>query len=273
MDKFFYEWGNRDHPTLVFMHGVGATGLSFGDLAQYLMSDFHVVSFDLPGHGGAAALDEEKSYRSTQMAKWIKEKLDLLGLSEIYLGGHSWGAHLALYVAGLYPESITGLVLLDGGYFQQNPDGESEDQVLKNVEAFHESVRFPSQEAFLESEKAESPRWSQEIEAAALDQVTEIDGEIRLVVSPFTAKAIIKGIDLEPTAKIFAKVQSPALLLRSTLPNELEGERQKAIKQLIEGVPQAKVQSILNTSHDIYRDAPEKVTAKIKEWIQLRLNE
>lgn len=267
MEKHFYEWGDRERPTLVLMHGAGGTGLSFVELAERIKSDFNVVSFDLPGHGKVAALGEEENYHPRQMAKWIKEKLDLLGLFNIYLGGHSWGAHLALYVAALYPELIKGLVLLDGGYLQQNPKGESDDQLLKNVEAFYESVRFPSQEAFLESEKADSSRWSKEIEAAALAQVTEIDGEIRLIVSPFTTMAIIKGIDAEPTAKIFTEVQSPVLLLRSTLPNELENRRQESVKQFMDGLPQAKVQPILNTGHDIYRDAPEKIANKIIEWI------
>ncbi len=267
MDSGHWEWGNRDNPTLFFLHGMGSAGLSYGELAQLTMNDYHVVSIDLPGHGGQPPMANEEDYWPTMMAGRISELIDSLEFTEVFLVGHSWGAHLALYVAGLYPETIKGLILLDGGYFQQDTAGKSLEQQLENIDAFTENVRYPSWEAFIESEKADSPRWSKEIEMGRRAQVTEVDGEIRLAISPFSAKAIIRGIYKEQTANIFPKVQCPVLLMRSTLPKEAEIDRRKAIDCLMKELPQAVVQAIPNTSHDIYRDAPEKVVSGINEWI------
>ncbi|SUX55526.1 hydrolase, alpha/beta fold family [Lysinibacillus sphaericus] len=50
MQQEIYQWGHAQHPTLVFFHGLGSTGLAFGELANYLPAH-HIVSFDLPGHG------------------------------------------------------------------------------------------------------------------------------------------------------------------------------------------------------------------------------
>lgn len=166
---------------------------------------------------------------------------------------------------------VKGLILLDGGYLQQDPVGDSLEKQLENVDVFTEKVRYPSWEAFLESEKEDSPTWSKEIEAGRLAQVVEIDGEIRLAISPLTAKAVIKGIYQEQTATIFPKVLSPVLLLRSTLPVEVEDDRRTAIEYLVKKIPQAEVQAIPNTSHDIYRDAPEIIACKINEWIARKL--
>lgn len=271
MESDYYEWGNKNNPTLVLLHGMGSAGLSFGELAKLAMSNYHIVAFDLPGHGGKAPLPNEEDYLPTSIAENLRIRIESLGLTDVILVGHSWGAHLALYLAGLHPKMVKGLILLDGGYFQQDPLGDSLKQQLENVDVFTEKVRYPSWEAFLESEKIDSPTWSKEIEAGRLAQVTEIDGEIRLAISPFTAKAVIKGIYQEQTAIIFPKVLSPVLLMRSTLPIEVEDDRTTAIEYLVERIPQAEIQAIPNTSHDIYRDAPETVACKINEWIKREL--
>ncbi|REB07080.1 alpha/beta hydrolase [Sporosarcina sp. BI001-red] len=271
MESGYYEWGNRNKPTLVFLHGMGSAGLSFGELAQLILNDYHVVSFDLPGHGGKAPLPNEEDYSPENLAQRLSKSIKALGLTEIFLVGHSWGAHLALYVAGHSPEMVKGLILLDGGYFQQDSDGDSLAQQLKNVDTFTEQVRYASWEEFLKSEKGDSPRWSKEIEAGRLAQVTEIDGEIRLAISPFTAKAVIKGTYQQQTATIFPKVLSPVLLMRSTLPIEVEDDRRTAIEYLVRKIPQVEVYAIPNTSHDIYRDAPETIACKINEWINRKL--
>ncbi|GEL04859.1 alpha/beta fold hydrolase [Rummeliibacillus stabekisii] len=262
----YYEWGNQDNPALVFLHGMGSSGLSFGELAKLLQNDFYVIAFDLPGHGGEVSLDNEKEYFPARMAERLSNFIDSLWLTDVYLVGHSWGAHLALYMAGLYSEKIKGLVLLDGGYFQQGPAGVSLNQQLTDVGAFIDSVCFASWNEFLDSERANSSRWSKEIEEGCLAQAAEVDGEIRLSISPFTAKAVMKGMHLEPTAAIFPKVQSPVLLLHSTMPKEIEEERHEAIEYLLNVIPHAEVQAIPNTSHEIYRDAPEIIVSKLKEW-------
>ncbi|WOV83698.1 alpha/beta hydrolase [Sporosarcina jeotgali] len=271
MESDYYEWGNRNNQTLVFLHGMGSAGLSFGELAKLIMNNYHIVSFDLPGHGGKAPLPNEKDYLPTSIVENLSILIESLGLTNVILVGHSWGAHLALYLAGLHPKKVKGLILLDGGYFQQDPVGDSLEKQLENIDVFTEKVRYPSREAFLESEKEDSPTWSKEIEAGRLAQVIEFDGEIRLAISSFTAKAVTKGIYQEQTANIFPKVLFPVLLIRSTLPVEVEDDRRTAIEYLVKNIPQAEVQAIPNTSHDIYRDAPETIACKINEWINRKL--
>ncbi len=270
MEIRYYEWGRQDKPVLVFLHGMGSAGLSVGELASLMEEEYHIISFDLPGHAGNAPLSHEDDYLPTKMAERIRGWLDSYKFERVFLIGHSWGAHLALYVAALFPERVKGLVLLDGGYLQKAPSGDSLQQELTHVDTYMEAIRYPSFESFLKSEKAESPRWSKEIEAGRLAQVSEMDGEVRLAVTPFTAKSVLKGIYQEPTASIFHKVQLPVLLLRSTLPIEAEDKRLEAIDILVKMIPQVEVQAVPNTSHDIYRDAPVEVKSRIKEWILKR---
>lgn len=269
MEKRLYEWGSREHPTIVCLHGMGSAGLSFGEMAQFLSADFHIAAFDLPGCGGSEPLHEEEDYLPSRMADRIAEAIETLDQQKVYVMGHSWGAHLALYFAKAYSERIKGLILLDGGYLQ---DYMGMEEHLRDAEAFYETVRFPSWKAFIESEKSELPRSSEELEMASRAQVTEIDGEIRLAMPLFVAKALIKGIYAEPTGRVFSEIGLPVLLLRSTLPVEMEEARQKASQQLVTEIHGAEVHAIVNTTHDIYRDAPEKTAKNIKKWIRQKGN-
>lgn len=266
--KHLYQWGSPEKPTIICLHGMGGTGLGFGELAQQWLGDFHVAALDLPGCGGSDALSEEAEYLPTQMADRMAGAFETLGKDQVYVMGHSWGAHLSLYFAQAYPERIKGVILLDGGYLQNIEIAGSLEEELEGIEDFYESVRFPSWDEFIESEKSELQRWSEELEAASRAQMTEKDGEIRLVMEPATAKAAIKGIYMEQTAGIFSQISPPVLLLRATLPAEIEETRKQAVDHFMAQISQAEVHAIANTTHDIYRDAPVETAKVVKQWIR-----
>lgn len=265
MENHIYEWGDREKQTLVFLHGLGSTGLSFGELAKFL-EGYHVVSFDIAGHGHAKPFLKEQDYLPSRMTKEIGKFVRELDKPDIFLIGHSWGANLALYFARSYPEQIQGVILIDGGYLQESELGSLQEE-LGSIEQFHNNVRFSSWEDFIESEKNEMHRWSDELEAASRSQVMESNGEIHMVTTVFTAKAILKGMYAEPTVKIFSEITVPVLLLRSTLPKEMENLRVEAADLFQKKVSNSEIRIIPNTTHDLYRDAPEEVAENIRNWI------
>ncbi|HEU5140596.1 MAG TPA: alpha/beta fold hydrolase [Bacillales bacterium] len=269
METPLYEWGSREKPTLLCLHGMGSSGLSFGEFAHFLTDQFHVLAVDLPGHGKNQYGEEDEAFLPSRLAKRIRKTIDSAG-KPIYLAGHSWGAHITLYAAHAYPELLKGMILLDGGYLQQTdlPEGGSLQKELENAEAFYEAVRFPSWDSFIESEKAEWPRWSEELEVASKAQVKEKDGEIRLAAEPPAIRAVLKGVYAEPITEGLSDMKIPLLLLRSTLPVDLEGIRQTASARLQTEVPEATVHAVKDTTHDIYRDAPKETAEYIKKWVR-----
>jgi lipase len=101
-----YEWGPRDAPRVVCLHGVTNHGRHFARLAEAL-PEFHVVALDLLGHGF-----------SPYEPPWtIEDHLDAIvetvGVEPAVLVGHSFGGRLAFELAARYPELATRLVLLD----------------------------------------------------------------------------------------------------------------------------------------------------------------
>ena len=95
-------------PPLVFVHGAGASSLSWILQYRQYRGRHRLVQVDLPGHGrsagaGRAALPE--------YAAVVLGLLDALGLDRVVLFGHSMGGGIALALALAAPERLAGLVL------------------------------------------------------------------------------------------------------------------------------------------------------------------
>lgn len=85
-------------PTLLLLHGTGASAHSFRDLAPLLARSFRTVVPDLPGHGFTEA---PPSYRLSLpgMSAAIADLLESLGAAPDLVVGHSAGAAIALRMA------------------------------------------------------------------------------------------------------------------------------------------------------------------------------
>ncbi len=98
-------------PLLIALHGWLDNGASFLPLAPYL-DDFHLVCVDLPGHG-------HSDHKTTPyvFVDWLDDLYQITqtaGWSRFTLLGHSLGALIASAYAGVFPEQIERLVLLEG---------------------------------------------------------------------------------------------------------------------------------------------------------------
>ena len=78
-------------PTVVLVHGTGATTHSWRDLATLLAPAFTVVMMDLPGHGFTDTPPPE-GFSLPGMAAALTELLAVLGCRPDYAVGHSAGA-------------------------------------------------------------------------------------------------------------------------------------------------------------------------------------
>lgn len=100
-------------PTVVLIHGTGASTHSWRDVALHLSDDFHVVMFDLPGHGfTSSGTGKQMSLRG--MSQAITALLDKLALPVRYLVGHSAGAALACQLVLDSSVAVERLVSING---------------------------------------------------------------------------------------------------------------------------------------------------------------
>ncbi len=107
----YRESGDKNNPTLFFIHGFLGSSYDFIDMINYYDDAYHVIGIDLPGFGGS-----EKSisynYARENHANTVIELINYLNLDDVTLVGHSMGGMVSLMVAYKEPELISNLILI-----------------------------------------------------------------------------------------------------------------------------------------------------------------
>jgi lipase len=106
-----HEWGDRDAPPLVALHGVTAHGRRFRRLAEErLASRFRVLAPDLRGHGRS---EWDPPWTIPTHVADVVETLDAFGIGRADWLGHSFGGRVVLELAARSPERLSRVALLD----------------------------------------------------------------------------------------------------------------------------------------------------------------
>jgi non-heme chloroperoxidase len=110
------EWGNPNGPSIVFIHGFSQSHLSWmrqtdSDLAK----EFHIVTYDLRGHGNSdKPLDAARYRDSKAWGDEVQAVIDAAGLKRPVLVGWSYaGRVISDYVATHGAGGIAGLNFVD----------------------------------------------------------------------------------------------------------------------------------------------------------------
>ena len=109
------EWGERDAPPLLALHGWLDNAASFAAVAPLLAGEFRVIALDLPGHGRSAHLPAGVArYHAVDYVDHVLNAADGLRLQRFDLLGHSLGAGVASLAAAAAPARIRKLALIEG---------------------------------------------------------------------------------------------------------------------------------------------------------------
>jgi len=104
---------DKNKPVIIFVHGSGLSHVTWVLQTRYFaFHGYSVLAIDLPGHG----YSEGPSLTSMEeMGDWIAEVIDVSGIKEASLVGHSQGCLIAMETASRYPEKVKCLSLMGGG--------------------------------------------------------------------------------------------------------------------------------------------------------------
>ena len=104
--------GGKDGLAVVLLHSLAGTGQHWSEQLQHLRQSRRAIAFDFRGHGRSDA-PKNGDYTIAGMAADIAATVDSLGLARFVLVGHSMGGGAALVYAGIHPERVLGLMLID----------------------------------------------------------------------------------------------------------------------------------------------------------------
>ena len=102
-------------PPIVFLHGLGASCITWEENVVPLAERFTVYAPDIPGHGDSIKLGV--SYTTEAGISLSLGFLDAIGVESAALAGSSMGGLIALLVALEHPERVSHLVLINTAGF------------------------------------------------------------------------------------------------------------------------------------------------------------
>ena len=119
-------WGDSG-PVVLAIHGITASHMTWPWVARELQNEAQVIAPDLRGRGGSRGLPGP--YGMRRHADDCIAVLDHLGVEKAVVVGHSMGGYVASVLALHYPDRVSDLILMDGGFVlgELPPDADTDE--------------------------------------------------------------------------------------------------------------------------------------------------
>lgn len=99
---------------LLLLHGHPRTHTTWFDVAPQLAGDFLVVCADMPGFGRSYQPETIAASAGKAKAAALHECMAILGHDRFGVAGHDRGSYRAFRLAMDFPDSVAGLLVMDG---------------------------------------------------------------------------------------------------------------------------------------------------------------
>jgi pimeloyl-ACP methyl ester carboxylesterase len=275
--------GPTDATPLMLLHGLSRTSWSWLPVARRLAGPHPLVAPDLRGHGASDAPRE--GYDLTSLA------LDMLTVASaqgwgaavggpaVVVAGHGLGALVAVEMARQDPASVTGLVLVDGGWEEIGETTRLSAPELLAAMADPPEI-LASMDAYLADRRDFDPAtWDADQERAARAAVIERHaGHVSPVVRASVLRRLVDTLfAYEPIAALGALPIPVTILVAGagTADDEERRERLLALEDVQRarsgaGLAPAHVVLVNGAGHELMRYRPDVVAAAIAATAETR---
>ena len=284
-DKFLNVNGLRLHTrdwagagqSVMLVHGLASNARIWDRVAPILAGQFRVVALDQRSHG----LSEEPAngdYSFDSICADLRGVIEAFGFEKPVVAGHSWGAGVAVEYAARYPDAVSGIVLVDGGFL-----------------TLGKRMTWPEAE-----ERLAPPRLAGTPVAEFRERVKTFAGEnyndelFDIILGNFEVRPdntlhphlafeshlkIVRAMWEENAEQLYPQVHCPALFLPCNPPEPHDEMTAQFIYSKREGaalagrlMPQARIEWLIDSIHDVPLQKPEEVAEKILGFVDnLRL--
>ena len=255
---FIQDTGPRDAPTLVLLHGFGASLQTWDAWSQALETQWRVVRIDVPAFGLTGPAVNNDYSDEADVARLLA-LLDHLGLQRVAVGGHSMGGRIAWNFAAAHPERVSHLVLVAPDGF---PDPRSTTEFTYQVSPW------------LGLMKLSLPAWALKMGVAPAygdEKLLTADTMRRyqdMMRAPGVRTALIERMRQSRNSDPVPRLQSlkmPVLLVW--------GDKDAFIpisnaQDYLNAIPHATLASIPLAGHVVHEEAPQPSVQAVKAFLQ-----
>jgi len=244
-------------PEFLLVHGLASNARLWDGVARGLHAEGHgVVSLDLRGHGESAKPSDGFDFETmtADLAGLIAARMT----APVIAAGQSFGGNLVIELAARYPDLVSGVVCVDGGFVDLQSAWPDWDEALGMLTP--PSLDDVREEALAGSGAERYPGWPPEGVAAQLANLEVIsDGRVRRRLSLENHLKILRAMWEQAPAEVATKVKVPVLILVA----ENGPPRHPAqVDHFAAGLAKSRVISMAG-HHDLHAEQPDNVVDEI----------
>jgi pimeloyl-ACP methyl ester carboxylesterase len=258
----YCEWGAIDARPLLLLHGITGHARTWDHLASALQPAFHVIALDQRGHGDSQWAPGG-DYSVGAMAGDVERLVDHLGLGRVLLLGLSMGGRVSIAFAGMHPERVEQLVIVDIG-----PDiaPEGMERIRSAIGTAPE--RFTTEDEALEYVRGANPRYDEvELRRRVAHGLTRLpDGGFAWKYDKAIREAMRLGTRREVMNlwEPLARITCPTLLVRGAESDIFSPE---IAKHMLSTLPDGRLIEIAGASHTVPGDQPEAFAVAVRSFL------
>jgi pimeloyl-ACP methyl ester carboxylesterase len=250
-------------PALVFVHGFACAATDWRAQVTSFAAENTVVTVDLAGHGKNRAAAAECTI--VDYGRCVSQALSELALAPAVLIGHSMGCRVVLEAARRRPETVAGLVLIDGSRIGEGDPVAARRAMADEIvgDGYQRFIRKFFGSMFVTSSD---------------DELKRAITERALLFSPAIGRTLLvdlAGWDAEEAVNALAAVRVPLLAIQSTTMDSgherssLQPGRNSPWLDLIRAeVPTATIAELFGSGHFPQIEQAEEVSAAIARFVR-----
>ena len=252
------------------LHGLASSAHWYDIVAPLLRDRFHIYAPDQRGHGQTTAAPSGYDWKT--LSEDLVGLLAHIGLDQVAVMGHSWGGNVATNFAANFPDRVSRLIMIDGGFL----DG----RLFPGAswEAFSQRVRprdvTGNREEFLDRLRNQlGAIWNEEVERIVQTMVYEDeDGQIQDILRPENHAQTIRAMWDEPASVTMPRILCPTLIVPAGPTPERAGTefaevRRRMVEAAEKGLKNGRVHWIPETIHDIGYHKPQELAQVIGDFL------
>ncbi len=264
------EWSSEG-TALLFLHGFSNDAHVWDWIAPVVAPHYRTLALDHRGHGDSDR-DPEGRYDHETMARDVNAALESLGIGRVVIVGHSLGGRVAMRFAGIFPEKLAGLVIVDSA-----PDLDARGTTRISLDTQQQEWSFASVADYQRVLERQYPATKPEILAKLAVHWTRCrpDGRYELRLDPGFMKAR-KGVSPEDAKKwseaeakhlwaALERLPCPALVIRGAASDVMSAE--VADRMVDDVIPNATLETIARAGHSVMLDNPEAFERALTSFV------
>lgn len=271
----YVDWGNPDAPTLLMVHGGRDHCRNWDWVAQALRSDYHIIAPDLRGHGDSQWMIGG-SYNTIDYVYDIAQLVHQTSSEPIKIIAHSMGGSISLTYAGVYPERVQKMVVIEGmgpspKMLKERDKTPTQARLKEWVQNMRKSAgriprRYPNLEEALQRMQEENPHLSadQARHLTVHGSYQNEDGTYSWKFDNYMRNWSPVGLPAQDVFELYRNIQCPTLLVRGTeswASDPAEDGRMQYFRD-------ARLENIENAGHWVHHDQLDRFVTLARSFLK-----